>query len=124
MGAEPPARGPQRGDIHFIEFPEVAGRVMTGPHPAVIVSSDRLNPNSGTVLVCPLTSKVRHDPKVYLPPYLVAITAQASGLQRDGYMKVNQIFTRPIEGVGPRMGRLSPQTIDRLDKALLFVLGL
>jgi mRNA-degrading endonuclease toxin of MazEF toxin-antitoxin module len=124
IGSKPPVLGPRRGDVHLIEFPEVAGRVLTGPHPAVIVSSDRLNPASGTVLVCPLTSKIRHDPKAYLPPYLVSVTARASGLQRDGYVKVNQIFTRPIEGVGPRLGRLNPETLERLDEAMRFVLAL
>ena len=76
------------------------------------------------MLVCPLTSKIRHDPAVYVPPYLVAVTSRASGLQRDGYVKVNQVFTRPVEGVGPRMGRLNPETMDRVDDALRFVLAL
>ncbi len=107
----------------MIAFPEVAGRVLTGPHPAVIVSSDRLNRRSGTVLVCPLTSRSRHGDD-YVPPYLVGVAARASGLRQDGFVKVDQVFTRPIETIGPRLGRINPETMDQLDAALRFVLGL
>lgn len=124
IGARGAALRPRRADIHFIAFPEVAGSVLTGPHPAVIISSDRLNARSGTVLVCPLTSAIRHDPSEYLPPYLVAVTARTSGLKRDGYVKVNQVFTRPVEALGPRVGRINPESMKRVDYALRFAMDL
>jgi mRNA interferase MazF len=124
IGSQPPRSGPQRADVHLIEFPEVAGRVLTGPHPAVIVSSDRLNARNGTVLVCPLTSRIRHDPAAYLPRYLVPVTARSSGLRIDGYIKVDQVFTRPTETLGARIGRINPETMNRVDGALRFVLDL
>jgi len=124
IGSRPADPRFRRADVHMIQFPEVAGRVLTGPHPAVIVSSDRLNHRSDTVLVCPLTSKTRHDASDYLPPYLVPVTAVASGLRLDGYAKVNQVFTRPIQAIGPRIGRVNPETMEHIDKALRFVLDL
>lgn len=124
IGAGPATAHPRRADIHLVDFPEVAGHVITGRHPVVIVSSDRLNRSSATVLVCPMTSKIRHDPAAYLPPYLVAATARGSGLDRDGYVKVDQLFTRPLAALGPRIGRLNPETMDRLDRSLRFVLAL
>jgi mRNA-degrading endonuclease toxin of MazEF toxin-antitoxin module len=124
IGAGPAGLAPRRADIHVIEFPEIAGHVVTGRHPVVIVSSDRLNRAGGTVLVCPMTSKIRHDPADYLPPYLVAATARSSGLDRDGYVKVDQLFTRPVDALGPRIGRLNPETMERLDGALRFVLSI
>jgi mRNA-degrading endonuclease toxin of MazEF toxin-antitoxin module len=124
IGSGPPETGPRRADIHLVDFPEVAGHVITGPHPAVIVSSDRLNRGSGTVLVCPMTSRIRHDPTEYLPPYLITATARDSGLNRDGYVKVDQVFTRPVSALGNRIGRLNPETIDRVDAALRFVLAI
>ena len=124
IGAQGPSNGPRRGDIHLVTFPEVGGHVMRGLHPALVVSSDRLNPQAGTVLVCPLTSKIRHDPAEYLPPYLVPITARASGLDRDGYAKVDQLFTRPVGTLGDRVGRANPETVEAVDRALRFVLDL
>jgi len=124
VGSRRTSRRPRRADVHLVQFPEVAGHVLTGPHPAVVISSDRLNTKSGTVLVCPLTSKIRHDESAYLPPYLVSVTARASGLRRDGYVKVNQVFTRPVTSLGPRLGRINPETMLRVDHALRFTLGL
>jgi mRNA-degrading endonuclease toxin of MazEF toxin-antitoxin module len=54
----------------------------------------------------------------------VTATARASGLTRDGYVKVDQVFTRPTDALGPKVGRLKPETMDRLDAALRFVLAL
>jgi mRNA-degrading endonuclease toxin of MazEF toxin-antitoxin module len=70
-----------------------------------------------------MTSRIRHDPEAYVPPYLVAVTARASGLNRDGYVKADQIMTVPAASLGPRVGRLDPETMDRLDTALRFVLA-
>ena len=124
IGPAPAVVGPRRADIHLVDFPEIAGNVISGPHPAVIVSSDRLNRSSSTVLVCPMTSRIKHDPAAYLPPYLVAATARTSGLGRDGYVKVDQVFVRPIAALGPRIGRLNPETVEQLDGALRFVLAI
>lgn len=113
IGAAASSNGPGRGDIHIV-----------GAHPAVVVSSDRLNRPTGTVLMCPLTSRIRHDPADYLPPYLVPITATASGLDRDGYAKVDQVFTRPVGSLGTRVARANSETMAAVDQALRFVLGL
>ncbi len=124
IGAGPPPYGPRRGDIHIVAFPEADGHVIHGPHPAVVVSSDRLNRPTGTVLMCPLTSRIKHDPSDYLPPYLVPICARASGLDRDGYAKVDQVFTRPVGSLGARVARANPEAMAAVDQALRFVLGL
>jgi len=124
IGTAPGSTGPRRGDIHIVAFPEVGGHVMQGAHPAIVVSSDRLNRPTGTVLMCPLTSRIRHDPSDYLPPYLVAVTARASGLDRDGYAKVDQVFTRPVGSLGARVARANPETMAAVNQALRFVLGL
>jgi mRNA-degrading endonuclease toxin of MazEF toxin-antitoxin module len=74
--------------------------------------------------VCPLTSRIRHDAADYLPAYLVEVAAKASGLDRDGYAKIDQVITRPVETLGARVGRINPETMDEVDAALRFVLGL
>jgi mRNA-degrading endonuclease toxin of MazEF toxin-antitoxin module len=115
---------PARGDIHLVAFAEGLGHVIEGPHPAMIVSSDALNRGAGTVMACPMTSRIRHDATDYLPPYLVAASSRATGLTRDGYVKVDQVHTLPIELLGPRMGRANPDTMAQVDAALRFVLAL
>lgn len=57
------------------------------------------------------------------PPYLVAVTARESGLDRDGHAKCDQPATLPVVVLGPRAGRLAPAAMERLDAALRFVLN-
>ncbi|MGH7893581.1 MAG: type II toxin-antitoxin system PemK/MazF family toxin [Candidatus Binatia bacterium] len=113
--------GPRRGDIHFVAFPDAGGHVLRGPHPAVVVQTDRMQ-RSSTVVVIPLTSSARSAAES--PPYLVAVGARDSGLDRDGFAKCDQPATLPVVVLGPRAGRLNPATVDRLDAALRFVLEL
>ena len=121
VGRTPPGVGPRRGDIHFVTFPDSGGNVLRGPHPAVVVQNDRLA-RSGTVVLVPMTSSARSAELE--PPYLVAVPARASGLPRDGYAKCDQPVTLPVALLGPRAGRLNPETVARIDAALRFVLAL
>jgi mRNA-degrading endonuclease toxin of MazEF toxin-antitoxin module len=116
--------GPRRGDIHLVQFEDVGGHVMRGPHPALVVSSDRLNRGDGTVLVCSLTSRSGRPVLDWTPPYLVRVTGRESGLDRDGWVKCDQVFTRPATWLGPRLGRLAPDAMSRVDASLRFVLAL
>jgi len=117
----PPGGTPRRGDIHFIAFPDAGGHVLRGPHPAVIVQTDRMR-RSSTVVVVPMTSAARSAAES--PPYLVAVTSRDSGLDRDGFVKCDQPATLPMAVIGPRVGRLNPIAAARVDGALRFVLEL
>ncbi len=121
IGRTGPAVGPLRGDIHYIDFPDLGGNVIRGPHPAVIVRTDRLA-KSTTVIVAPMTSSPRSAPEK--PRYLVPVAAREAGLPRDGFVKCDQLATYPAVLLGPKLGRLDPEAIERLDDALRFVLGL
>jgi len=62
------AEFPDSGDIIHINLAPSAGREMTGPHYAVVLSSREYSKITGTVLVCPITSHVRGwDFEVPLP---------------------------------------------------------
>lgn len=121
IGNEPATIGPRRGDIHFIAFPDSGGHVLRGPHPAVVVQAERMR-RSSTVIVVPMTSAVRSAAE--LPPYLVPVPRKDSGLDRDGFVKVDQPSTLPVAVLGLRAGRLAPRVIERLDASLRFVLDL
>ncbi len=121
IGNAPARVGPARGDIHIIDFPEVGGHVIRGPHPGVVVQTDRLA-RSSTVVVVPLTSAAKAAE--FRPPFLVEVVGRESGLPRDGWAKCDQPTTIPTALLGARAGRLSPAAIERVDAALRFVLGL
>jgi mRNA interferase MazF len=59
---------PDSGEIIHVNLAPSAGREMTGPHYALVLSSREYNKVTGTVLVCPITSHVRGwDFEVRLP---------------------------------------------------------
>lgn len=121
IGQAPAVVGPSRGDIHLVDFPDVGGHVIRGPHPGVVVQTDRLR-RSSTVVVVPLTSAARAAE--FQPEFLVQVSGRESGLPRDGWAKCDQPMTLPTFLLGPRAARLNPEAIARLDAALRFVLGL
>lgn len=121
IGHAPAAGHPRRGDIHFIDFPDVGGHVIRGPHPGVIVQTDRLDRSSTTVVV-PMTSTAKAAE--FDPPFLVRVRAREAGLPRDGWIKCDQPMVVPTALLGPRAGRLNPAALVRVDLALRFVLGL
>ncbi len=121
IGNAPAVVGPSRGDIHIVDFPDVGGHVIRGPHPGVVVQTDRMN-RSTTVVVVPLTSAAKAAS--FEPRFLVQISGRASGLPRDGWAKCDQPMTIPTFLLGPKAGRLNPEAIERVDDALRFVLGL
>lgn len=121
IGREGAATGPRRGDIHFVDFLDAGGHVIRGPHPALVIQTDRLQ-RSSTVIVAPMTSSARAADLA--PPFLVSVTARESGLPKDGWVKCDQPTTLPTSLLGPRVGRLNPAALERLDRALRFVFEL
>jgi mRNA-degrading endonuclease toxin of MazEF toxin-antitoxin module len=121
IGHAPPVVGPARGDIHFVDLPDVGGHVIRGPHPCVIVQTDRMR-GSSTVVVVPLTSTAKAA--AFEPRFLAPVAAREADLPRDGWAKCDQPTTLPTLLLGPRAGRLNQEAIARIDDALRFVLGL
>ena len=122
IGQGPALTRGRRGDIHLISFEDIGGSTIQGPHPAVVVQTDRMA-RSSTVLVCPMSTRGGRRPEA-TSPYLAWVTRRESGLDRDGWVKVDQIYTRPVELLGPKLGRLNPEALARVDASLRFVLEL
>lgn len=121
IGRAAPQAGPRKGDIFVVEFPQVGGHVQAGSRPGVVVQADRFA-RSGTVILCPMTSA---PPPDHLPrPHRVSVARAESGLDRDGWVKADQLSTMPAALLTGPIGRLAPGAIERLDAALRFVLDL
>ena len=53
---------PDRGDIVWLNFSQQQGHEQAGMRPAIVLSPKSYNQNSKLMLVCPITSKVKHYP--------------------------------------------------------------
>ena len=51
-----------RGQIYYVDFYDMDSHVIRGKRPAVIVSNDMHNKNSGTVIVVPITTTIKDYP--------------------------------------------------------------
>jgi len=50
----------KQAEIWDVEFSQTQGREQSGLRPAVIVSGNVMNDNFGLVIVCPMTSVIKH----------------------------------------------------------------
>ena len=105
----------KRGDVAIVAHGEF-GR----PRPAVIVQADELGDATTTVLVCPITSEVTER----LPVRPVMEASAGSGLRRRSQIMTDKMVAVPRERVRQVIGTIDTGTRDRLDQALLLVLGL
>ena len=90
----------------------------------MVVSNDAANRRAeslgrGVVTVVPLTSNVTR-----VLPFQVLLDAAGSGLARPSKAQAEQVRPVAVERVGPRVGRLTPELVDALDRALRLHLDL
>jgi len=107
-----------RGDVVLMVVPGELGR----PRPGIIVQADELGQNTTTVIACPLSSDVVANPNPRLRPIIEAATN--NGLRVRSQIMTDKIFAQRRERIRQVIGHIDPATKDRLDSALLLVLGL
>ena len=106
----------RRGDVVTVAVSGDFGK----PRPAVVVQTDALPGDHGSVVVCPMTMAIDDVPDV-------RITVEPStqnGLRAPSQIMVDKPVTVRRERVGGRIGRLGDTDIARLNIALALVLGL
>ncbi len=109
----------KRGEIWYVGEVETAGSEQQGNRPAVIVQSDELNANSPTTVIAFITTKL--DKKgvkahVHLPG--------TGGLPRKSMVLTEKIREIDKSRLRYMMGKLSGQSMARVDRALKYSLGL
>jgi mRNA interferase MazF len=106
----------KRGDVVLV----VAQGDIGKPRPGVIVQADELGRSTTSVLVCPMSSEVTAAHR--LRP-VVEPTA-SNGLRLRSQIMTDKINALRRDRVRQVLGSLDTDTSERLDSALLVVLGL
>jgi mRNA interferase MazF len=104
-----------RGDIVTIVLPGAYGK----PRPALVIQSDLFNA-LGSVTVLPVTSELRSAPLMRIP----LDPSDANGLRKKSQVMVDKTQTVPVEKVGSTIGRVDPETLVTIDRALATFLGI
>ena len=109
----------RRGDIWTVDREPVVGSEQGKARPALIIQNDIGNLYSPVLIVAALTSgeDARYDVEV-------EVKAPEGGLRRNSLVLLNQIRTIDKRRVGRHWGRLSGETMQRVDQAIRISLGL
>lgn len=108
---------PARGDVWLVDFGTPAGREQAGRRPAVVVSADALNEGpAGVVIVVPLTTARRGIPSH------VEIDRETSGLGEVSYAKCEDVKSISSERLVAHLGRVDPDAVFAMTRALRFLL--
>ena len=88
--------------------------------PAIVVQADIFNENASTILVCPLTSDITE--RMPLRPIVEA--DPSNGLRERSQIMTDKMLAMRSDRIRGVLGAIDTSTGDRLDRALLVVLGL
>ena len=106
----------RRGDLVVVAMPGDYGK----PRPALIVQSDLFNEAHASITVAPVTSTIMDTP-------LFRVTVEPSrrnGLRLVSQVMVDKITTVRRQRLGPAIGRLEEDVMQRVSRALALWFGI
>ena len=103
----------KRGDVLYVDLDPVIGSEQNGIRPVVVIQNDKGNKYSPTIIVCPVTSKVKND----IPTHITILSSE-SGLSKDSTVLVEQIRTIDKARIVKIIGHLSEKTMENIIKAI------
>ena len=111
---------PRRGEVHLVFFDPTVGAEIRKTRPALVIQNDVANRWSPVTIVAAITS--RSEERVY--PTKVPIDPPEGNLENPSVVLLNQIRTVDRRRLVQRLGRLRPESMRRVDRAIRLSLGL
>lgn len=118
--AEKPKVAPRRGEVYLVSFDPTVGAEIQKTRPALVLQNDVANRYSPITIVGAITSQFEEP----LYPTEVLTMAPEGGLEVDSVVLLNQIRSIDSARLIRRLGKLTPETMRRVDRALMVSLGL
>jgi mRNA interferase MazF len=115
-----PVTYPRRGEIYLVNFDPTIGAEIQKTRPALIIQNDIGNRTSDITIVAAMSSQIKG--KRY--PFEVTVPANESGLSVDSRILLNQIRSIDTRRLVKRLGKLSPERMRDVERALLISLGI
>jgi mRNA interferase MazF len=111
---------PRRGDVYLVIFDPTLGAEIKKTRPALLIQNDVANEHSPITIVAAITSQFEEP----LYPTEVLIKAQEGNLKVDSVTLLNKIRSIDCTRLLKRLGRLKPETMTKVDRAIQISLGL
>jgi len=109
----------KRGEIYRADLDPVIGSEQGGVRPVLIIQNDVGNRHSPTVIVAAITGRMNKPP---LPTH-VPVLPEESGLKRPSVILLEQVRTLEKQRLQRRLGKVIPEVMERVDRALGVSLG-
>ncbi len=106
-----------RGDIFWADLNPTRGHEQSGLRPALVISHDVFNERSGTVIALAVTSQ---ESRAGFP---LAMEIKSTKLPKQSWVKIGQIRTLALERLGKKIGRVSPEELNRVVEGLNEIIG-
>jgi mRNA interferase MazF len=106
-----------RGDVVWANLNPARGHEQGGQRPVVVLSEDVFNARSGTVIALAITSQ----PQRAGFPLTWELTSVR--LPKRSWVKISQVRTLSVQWLGKKVGRVSPEELDRLIEGLNEIIG-
>ena len=109
---------PKRGEIWLVNWDPARGSEQAGKRPALIIQNDIGNEKAPTTIVAAISSTVRRY------PMNVEVSPPEGGLKRASIIKTSQILTISKERLEKRLGSLTRDSMNEVDRAVKLSLSL
>ena len=106
-----------RGDVFWADLSPTRGHEQGGRRPVLILSHDVFNQRSGTVIAVAITSQPQRA------GFPLTLEIQSAKLPKQSWVKISQIRTVSTERLGKKLGRISPEELNKVVEGLLEILG-
>lgn len=111
---------PRRGEVWLVNFDPTIGAEIKKTRPAIILQNDIGNRYSSLTIVAAISSG--RGRAVY--PTTVPIQAPEGGLVHNSLALLDQLRSADKRRLVKKLGRLKPETMRRIETALLISLGI
>ena len=108
-----------KGEIYLAELSPTIGSEISKKRPVLIISNDTNNQFSDTVSIVPITSTTT---KIY--PFEVFLHKGEGNLLNDSKAKCNQIRTIDKQRITKRLGKISGEKLNEVERAMLIHLDI
>lgn len=110
----------QRGELWWAELDPTQGSEQAGTRPVLIFQNNAVSRFTTTTLAIPLTTNLRRA----LLPTGVRLSAGEGGLSADSVVLCSQMRVLDAGRLKSRIGKVSTQALDEIDKCVRFTTGM
>jgi len=106
-----------RGEVVWADLNPRRGHGQAGMRPVVVLSHDIFNQRSGTVIAMAVTSQPQRA------DFPLTMELEKVRLPKRSWVKISQIRTLSVDRLGRKLGRVTPEELDRLVDGLIEIVG-